>query len=180
MVLTTWLRAHAPAVLATSLVAVAGLLVAAVGLGTLAFLTGGDPLVTLGGALVSVVVLVTLGLVLAGALAWTLLTRGVRGVRAVVDGARRRVGRGLARLETRSRVLARLGLSARLVDRERWRAEQVSTLQRRYVDGDLTEAAFERRLELLFEGPNRAGTRDRTEGARDPSLDRALDVDGRE
>jgi hypothetical protein len=149
--------------------------------GVLAFLLGGDPLVTLGGAFATAVLLATTAAVLVGVLAWTLVGRAVaaaearrRRTRRRVDEARRRVARTLARAEAASPRLAALDLSGRVAPPNRDRAARLAALKRRYVAGEVSEAAFERGVdEILDGGPGRIG-----ESAGDVSVDADAHAEG--
>jgi hypothetical protein len=192
MPVRTWLRDYAPVVLGVGLLATAGVSVAVVGLAMLALGTGTDPLVVLGGTLAALAMLVTVAVVTGVALAWTVLTRLagtlVGGVRAV----RTRMAERVARLETRARPLSRLGLADRVAPSGY--TPLVDPLKRRYVDGDLDDVEFERRLERLLEagrldadrardtldetvepptaaGDRRGTVRSPTEGVREADLD---------
>jgi uncharacterized membrane protein len=171
MALRSWLRDNALLLLAVGVAVALAFSVVAGGVGVLAFLLGGDPLVTLGGAFATVVLLVTTAAVLLGALAWTALGRARaaaaarrRRTRRRVDASRRRLARTLARAETASPRLADLGLSGTVAPPERDRAARLADLKRRYVEGDVSEATFERAVDDLL-GGSRDGTSSRAPDA---------------
>jgi hypothetical protein len=149
MPVRTWLRDYAPVVLGVGLLATAGLSVAVVGVAMFALGTGTDPLVVLGGTLATLAVLVTVAVIAGVALAWTVLTRLAGALVGGVRGVRARLAERLARLESRARPLSRLGLADRVAPAEY--TPLVDPLKRRYVDGDLDDVEFERRLEALLD-----------------------------
>ena len=184
MALRSRLGDHAPLLLAVGVPFALALSVVAGGVGVLAFLLGGDPLVTLGGAFATAVLLATTAVVLLGALAWTVVGRaraaaGARRRRARrrVDAARRRVARTLARAETASPRLADLGFAATVAPPERDRAARLADLKRRYVEGDVSEATFERAVDDLLGGSRDATSSRAPDATTDGADDRGSGVD---
>lgn len=148
MSVLTWLRDRAPVVLGVALLATAGLSVAVVGVALLALGTGTDPLVVLGGTVATLALLATVATATGLALAWTLLTRLGGALGVALHALRAGASERLARVESRT-PLSRLGLADRVAPSEY--TPLLDPLKQRYVDGDLTEWEFERRLDALLD-----------------------------
>ena len=153
-----WIRRHALGLLAA---ASAGLAVAIVGTLALAVVTALGAVVS-GGSVLATALPFLLAAVALGAVELAVV------VGLVYVGARRaasrvgiptdeRVARALGRLESRSATLADLGLAERFApDPEERRRE----LRRQYVDGEIDELEFERRMEQLLDDDTPGGVTD--------------------
>jgi hypothetical protein len=144
----SWLRDYAPVVLGIALLGAAGLAVTVVGVALLAVGTGTDPLVVLGGTVAVLALLATIAAVTGLALVWTLVSRLASGLAGGVWTLRAGAAERVARVETRAPPLGRLGIADRIAPASY--TPLVDPLKRQYVDGDISEGEFERRLEPLL------------------------------
>jgi len=170
MSVTPWLRSHAPGVLLVGFLLAAGGTVAAAGVGLAALATGTDLLVAFGVTVAAVATLGTLAVVLFGALVWTVVGRLLGTTGRGVAAARRQLADAVAAAETRSDRLAGLDVSRTVAPADY--DPVLDGLKRQYVDGELSELGFERRLDRLL-----ADDRIDPEQARAVRADAAFDRD---
>ncbi|WP_254543533.1 SHOCT domain-containing protein [Halomarina pelagica] len=165
-----WIRRHHVGVLAVSLFVVTVLLFGVLGLGTLVALASlTAPLDALVGAVlpwaVAALLLGALALGLIAALAWTF-------VRRLSLPKSQRAADLAARIERHNEWARSVGLSAVVAPPRPTTDDRIDDLKRRYVDGDLSEAEFERRVGSLVDGEHREGRRGHTGRKRGPRRER--------
>ncbi|MFC7155408.1 SHOCT domain-containing protein [Halomarina halobia] len=164
-----WVRRHHVGVLAVSLLVVTALLVGVLGIGTLVALASlTAPLDALADAVlpwaVAALLLAALALCLVAALAWAL-------VRRLSLPKSQRAADLAARIERHNHWARSVGLSAFVAPPRPTTDDRIDDLTRRYVDGDLSEAEFERRVGSLVDDEDR----DRMRGSRGTRVGREHD-----